>query len=118
MDISREWKLEDVVPFIKEVPDAKYLVLNIANGIHVDDEDTELFKSSDVVFDTSGRNIYNLSELINRFGKDMFAFGTHTPILDYLTGLLRIESLRDNEADEATKELLRSGNAKRILGIS
>ena len=117
MDINKEWNLEDIIPIIKEVPDAKYLVLNIANGIHVKDEATELFKSSDIVFDTSGRNIYNLSELINKFGKDMFAFGTHTPILDYLTGLLRVESLRDSEADEATKELMRSGNAKRILGI-
>ena len=117
MDVDSEWKLEDVIPIIKEVPDAKYLVLNIANGIHLNDEDTELLKNSDIVFDTSGRNIYNLDELINKFGKDKFAFGTHTPILDYLTGLLRIESLRENEADEATKELLRSGNAKRILGI-
>jgi predicted TIM-barrel fold metal-dependent hydrolase len=117
MDIDKEWNLEDVIPIIKEVPDAKYMVLNIANGIHISDEATELFKSSNIVFDTSGRNIYNLSELINKFGKDMFAFGTHTPILDYLTGLLRVESLRASEADEATKELLRSGNAKRILGI-
>ena len=117
MDVDSEWKLEDVIPIIKEVPDAKYLILNIANGIDLNDKDTELFKNTDIVFDTSGRNIYNLGELINKFGKDMFAFGTHTPILDYLTGLLRIESLRENEADEATKELLRSGNAKRILGI-
>ena len=117
MDINKEWRLEEIIPIIKEVPDAKYLVLNICNGVHVNDEDTELFKNSDIVFDTSGRNIYNLSELLNKFGKDIFAFGTHTPILDYLTGLLRIESLRANEADESTKELLRSGNAKRILGI-
>jgi predicted TIM-barrel fold metal-dependent hydrolase len=117
MDINKEWKLEDIIPIIKEVPDAKYLVLNIANGINVNDENTGIFKNSDVVFDTSGRNIYNLSEMINKFGEDMFAFGTHTPILDYLTGLLRIESLRASEADEASKELLKSGNAKRILGI-
>jgi predicted TIM-barrel fold metal-dependent hydrolase len=117
MDIDREWKLEDVIPIIKEVPDARYLVLNIANGIHLNDEDTELYKNSDVVFDTSGRNVYNLSELINKFGKDKFALGTHSPILDYVTGLLRVESLRAGEADEATKELLRSGNAQRILGI-
>ena len=103
MDINKEWDLEDVIPIIKEVPDAKYLVLNIANGIHVNDEDTELFKNSDMVFDTSGRNIYNLSELISKFGKDKFAFGTHSPILDYVTGLLRIESLRESEADEETK---------------
>jgi predicted TIM-barrel fold metal-dependent hydrolase len=117
MDIDKEWGPADIIPIIKEVPDAKYLVLNIANGIHLNDEDTALFKNSNVVFDTSGRNIYNLSELIKKFGKDMFAFGTHSPILDYLTGLLRIESLRESEADEATMELLRSGNAKRILGL-
>jgi hypothetical protein len=117
MDINTEWSLEDIIPIIKEVPDAKYLVLNICNGIQLNDEDTKLINNSDIVFDTSGRNISNLGELLNKFGKDKFAFGTHTPILDYLTGLLRIESLRENEADEATKELLRSGNAKRILGI-
>jgi predicted TIM-barrel fold metal-dependent hydrolase len=117
MDLDYEWKLEDVIPIMKKVPDAKYLVLNIANGIHLKDEDTEFFRNSNVVFDTSGRNIYNLSELLNKFGKEMFAFGTHSPILDYVTGLLRIESLRDTEADSATKELLRSGNARRILGI-
>ncbi len=117
MDIDKEWSLVDIIPIIKEVPDAKYLVLNIANGIYLNDEDTALCKNSNVVFDTSGRNIYNLSELIQKFGTDMFAFGTHSPILDYLTGLLRIESLRESEADEATMELLRSGNAKRILGL-
>ena len=117
MDIDREWKLEDVIPIIQAVPEAKYLVLNIANGIDLKDEDTAFFRNSNVVFDTSGRNIYNLSELIGKFGKEMFAFGTHSPILDDVTGLLRIESLRDSEADADTKELLRSGNARRILGI-
>jgi hypothetical protein len=53
---------------------------------------------------------------INKSGKDMFAFGTHSLIFDYLTGLLHIELLRANKADEETKELLRSVNAKRILG--
>jgi len=117
MDINREWTLKDIIPIIKEVPDAKYMVLNIANGIQLNDNDMNLFKNSDILFDTSGRNIYNLSDQINIFGNDMFALGTHTPILDYLTGLLRIESLRAHEVDETTKELLRSGNAKRILGL-
>jgi predicted TIM-barrel fold metal-dependent hydrolase len=117
MDIDSEWNLADVIPIIKEVPDARYMVLNIANGINANDEDIELFKNAELIFDTSGRNIYNLSELINKFGKEIFAFGSHSPILDYLTGLLRIESLRKSEADEATKELLKSGNARRMLGI-
>lgn len=117
MDLNIELNMKDIIYIIKEVPDAKYLVLNITNGIQLNDEYTKLFRDADVIFDTSGKNISNLAGLINKFGKDMFAFGSHSPILDYLTGLLRIESLRANEADEATRELLRSGNAKRILGV-
>ena len=67
--------------------------------------------------DTSGRGIINFGELLIKYGKDKFCFGTHSPILDYCTALLRIESLRENEADEKTKDLLRSGNIKRMLGI-
>lgn len=119
MDLERktEWSLKDVMPIVKEVPDAKYLILNVANSTFLDEEETALLKKADVVMDSSGRNLFNLGELLKKYGKDKFAFGTHSPILDYLTGLLRIESLRDTEADAGTKELLSSGNIKRILGI-
>jgi len=79
-----------------------------------------LFKKADILFDTSGRAIRGdntLSELMKRFGKEKFAH-VHTHLsFDYLSGRLRIESLNEAEADEATKEMLRSGNAKRVLGI-
>jgi hypothetical protein len=117
MDISKEWTMKEIVPIIKEVPDAKYFVVNAANSIMVNDEDTELLKKTDMLFDTSGRVLTNLGEMIIRYGKDKFAFGTHSPVLDYLSGLLRIESLKESEADEATKQLLMSGNAKRIFGM-
>ncbi len=117
MDISKEWSMKDIMPIIKEVPDAKYFVVNAANSIMVNDEETELLKKTDMLFDTSGRVLTNLGEMIQRYGKDKFALGTHSPVLDYLSGLLRIESLRENEADEITRQLLRSGNAKRILGF-
>lgn len=117
MDIENEWELKDIVPIVKEVPDAKYIILNIANGTRLSDDEEELFKDADIVFDTSGRAISKPGELLKRFGKNRFAFGTHSPILDYLTGLLRIESLREDEADEDIKELMRSGNAVRILGL-
>jgi len=117
MDISREWTLKDVIPIINAVPDAKYIILNIANSMEITPEETELLKKAEIIFDTSGRSLTNLGELLNQYGKGKFAFGTHSPILDYLTGLLRIESLRDTEADEHTRDLLRSGNAMRILGI-
>lgn len=119
--IFKEWTLQNIVPLIRSVPDAKYIIVNLANSIQLNDEDMELIKSSDIVFDTSGRALRgenDLSELLKRYGKDKFSFGTHSPFLDYLTGLLRIESMTEAEADEATKELLRSGNAKRILGFT
>jgi len=115
MDIQKEWALKDIIPILRIVPDARYLVLNVANSTELNDEETTLIKNAAVVLDTSGRAISNLGELLKKFGKDKFSFGTHSPILDYLTGQLRIESMREAEADEATKELLRFGNAKRIL---
>jgi hypothetical protein len=115
MDLAKEWELSDVLPIVREIPDAKYFILNISGGIQLNDEDTKLVKNSNILFDTSGRNIGNLADLLKKFGSGMFAFGTHSPILDYLTGLLRIESLRPSEADEKTMESLRSGNAMRFL---
>jgi predicted TIM-barrel fold metal-dependent hydrolase len=115
MDLLAEWSLRNIVPIVKAVPDAKYLILNVANSARLSDEDVEIFKKASLVMDTSGSGIGNLADLLNRYGKDKFAFGTHSPILDYRTGLLRIESLRSNEADEQTKELLRNGNAKKFI---
>jgi hypothetical protein len=117
MDVSKEWELKDVVPILRAVPDAKFFVLNLANSLKLNDEDAACLKKADVLFDTSGREIRNLHELLGQFGKDRFAFGTHSPILDYVTGLLRIDAMRENEADFNTKELLKSGNARRMLGI-
>ena len=118
--IFKEWTLQNIIPIIRAVPDAKYIIVNLANSISLDTEDIELIKTRDVLFDTSGRAIRaedTLSELLKRFGKEKFAFGTHSPILDYITGRLRIESMSRAEADEPALELLRSGNAKRILGL-
>lgn len=118
--ITKEWSLENIVPIVKEVPDAKFIIVNLANSIDIDDEGRELIKKAGILFDISGRAIKGdntLSELLKRFGSDKFAFGSHSPILDYLTARLRIETLSGAAADEATKELLRSGNAKRFLGL-
>lgn len=112
-----EWSLKNIMPIIKAVPDAKYMILNVANGLSLDKSDADLFAKTDVLIDTSGRSLADLGGLLKSQGKERFAFGTHSPILDYLSGRLRIESLRPEEADEATKELLRSGNAKKFLGL-
>jgi uncharacterized protein len=118
--ISKEWSLQNIVPLVREIPDAKYMILNLANSIDLNTGDLELFRKADILFDTSGRVLMaanSLGELVNRFGKGKFAFGTHSPVLDYLTALLRIESMSGGGEDDETKELLRSGNAKRFLGL-
>lgn len=112
-----EWNLNNIIPVIKAVPDAKYIILNPANSIILrSEEDTELIRRADILFDTSGRQVNSLPALLKTYGEDKFAFGTHSPFLDYLTGLLRIETLRESEADESTKELMRWKNANRVLG--
>ncbi len=111
-ETSKEWNLKNVIPAIKEVPDAKYMMLNVSNGGKLTDEETELIKKSNILIDTSGRAVS-----IEKFGKEKIAFGTHSPILDYLTGLLRIESLNEKEADEEAKENMRSKNAIKFLNL-
>lgn len=117
MDLEEEWSLKNIIPIIRAVPDAKYLIVNVVNSTALNDEDTSLLKNANVLMDSSGRSMTNWADLLGRFGTDKFCFGTHSPILDYCTGLLRIESLRPGEADEKTKELFRSGNIKRMLGM-
>ena len=117
MDLNVEWTLEDIMPVIREVPDAKYWILNVANSTRLSIADIDLLKTTDLLFDTSGRSMNDLPDLLTIYGKNKFAFGTHSPILDYLTGLLRIEALRENEINEEGKEQIRSENAKRMLGL-
>lgn len=117
LDVEKEWSLTDIMPIIRAVPDAKFMIVNLANNVALNEKDTELLKKSNVLMDTSGRNVLDLGGLLKTYGRDKFCFGTHSPVLDYATGLLRLESLRPDEADETTKEMLRSGNLKRFLGI-
>jgi uncharacterized protein len=118
MDITTEWSLKDVMPIIRAVPDARYMILNVANSIELEQGDFDLLKKATVLIDTSGRALSDPAQTFNKFGFEKFAFGTHSPILDYATGRLRIESLRQSEADEPVKEMLRSGNAKKFLGLA
>lgn len=117
MDIEKEWDLRDIIPIVKEVPDARYIFLNLCNSTKLSEEEELLLKDANMVIDTSGRSVNSFIELLERFGREKFAFGSHSPILDYMTGLLKIESLRDEEAAKKTKDLFRYGNAKRILDI-
>lgn len=117
MDVPEEWPLKKFFPLMHAVPDAKYMLLNISTGFSLEAKDTALLKNKNFLIDTSGRNLQKMKPLLDMYGAERFAFGTHSPIFDYLTSMLRVETLRSNEASEADKELLRSGNAKRFLNL-
>ena len=114
---KNEWALRDLLPLITAVPDASYFILNLANSYQLNEKEMETIKKGKILFDSSGRSISNMAAFLKTFGREKMAFGTHSPILDYLTGMLRIESLRKDEADDPTRELLRSGNTKRLLDV-
>jgi len=118
LDIEEEWDLNDIVPIVREVPDARYIFLNLTNSTELDEEDEMLLRKADILIDTSGRSVNDFIPLLDRFGVNKFAFGTHSPILDYLTGLLRIESLNEDEASREVKDQLRSGNALEFLRLT
>jgi len=117
LDIQNEWALKDILPIIKAVPDAKFLVLNVANNTSLQEQEMEAVRRANLIMDTSGRNIIHLGAMLESFGKDKFAFGSHAPLLDHYTGLIRVESLRENEANQTTKDLLRSGNIRQMLDL-
>lgn len=117
MDVEKELGFKDVMTLVRHVPDAKYLFLNIASGINMNSAELALFKKADTMIDTSGRAINTLPQIIQKIGIDKIALGTHSPTLDYCTGQLRIEALYDSEANEKDKELMRSGNIKRMFNL-
>ncbi len=117
MDINQELNFADIALAIQVNNNVKYLITNVANRRSLDDEPVDLFKSSKILMDTSGRVMNALPEMLREFGPGRFAFGSHSPILDYCTGMLRIEALMDHEASDETKERLRSRNLIEFLEI-
>lgn len=115
LDIEKEWSLKEVMTIIRAVPDAKYLIVNVANSAFLDAEDLALIREADVLMDTSGRAMNALPALMDIFGEDKFCFGTHTPLFDDITGLLRIVTLREEEANEVVMRGLRYYNIERLL---
>lgn len=117
MDLDYTWNLKNILPIIHQVPDARYMILNHANTTTLNNDELALVKKTNLLIDTSGRAITRMPDFLQQFGSDKFAFGTHAPVLDYLTGLLRIASLHPSEADAPTIEMLRSGNARKMLSL-
>lgn len=117
MDIHKEWTLNELMPVAGYVPDGKYMFLNISSGYRLNEENTRIARQANLLLDTSGRGMSDMPDIIRLYGKTNIAFGSHSPILDYLTGQLRIACLSAEEADDETKQLLQYGNAQSFLRL-
>lgn len=126
LDVKEELTYNDIASLVEKVPDAQYIVLD-ARLTDTQERTTrkciEILQNADILFDTSrgagvpckGPNGESLQYLLNTFGPKKLAFGTETPFIDYCSPFIRIAVFK--EADEATKDLIWSGNARRMLKI-
>lgn len=118
MDIKKEWTLNELMPVAGYVPGGKYMFLNVSSGYRLSEENAQIARQADLLLDTSGRGMSDMPDIIRLYGKTKIAFGSHSPILDYITGQLRIAYLSASEADEETKRLLQYGNAQSFLRLN
>lgn len=125
LDAGSELDLNHIASLVKKVPDAKYIILDTRQGLGRDttDESLKILQEADIIFDTvrgsgvpiTGYSGVSLHYLLENFGPEKIAFGTGTPFVDYCSPFIRVEVFE--EADEKTKALIWSGNARRTLGI-
>src|SRR5690606_19235182 len=93
LDVGTELDLNHVASLVKEVPDAKYIVLDTRQALGRDttEESLNLLQQADILFDTvrgcgvpiTGYSGVSLHYLLQHFGPEKIAFGTDTPFVDY-----------------------------------
>jgi len=124
LDVDNALTYNDIASLVSKVPDAQYMVLEarLTDGQERTTEQTvKILQAADILFDTSrssgvpvkGPNSETLQYLLNTFGPKKVAFGTETPFVDYCSPFIRVAVHK--EADAATKDLIWSGNARRML---
>lgn len=126
LDVNKELTYNDIASLVEKVPDAKYMVLD-ARLTDFQERTTkrsiDILKNADILFDTvrcagvpcKGPNGESMSYMIESFGRDKMAFGTETPFVDYCSPFIRVAAYE--EADEKTRQMIWSENARRMLGI-
>ncbi|MEX2573177.1 MAG: hypothetical protein WD317_02730 [Balneolaceae bacterium] len=121
LDVSDELDYHDIAMLVREIPDAKYMMLDTRH--RADDEARDILQQADILFDSTrasgtpiaGLNGSSFHYLRDTFGAGKIAFGTGAPFIDYYSPFIRLAVFE--ETDEQTKEMIRSGNARRILQI-
>lgn len=117
LDVEEVVTLSMALKLVKEVPQAKYIFQNVASSLSLDEDEKPIWKENQVWMDTSGRSMNTLPSLVQEYGARKFVMGSHSPTLDYCTGLLRIETLYPTEANEQEKQAIRAGNLQNLINI-
>lgn len=126
LDAQETLSYNDIASLVGKVPDAQYIVLDSRltdTQPRTTERSIEILKNADILFDTvrcagvpcKGPNGESMSYMIENFGPDKMAFGTETPFVDYCSPFIRVAAYE--EADEKTKQMIWSENARRMLGI-
>lgn len=123
MDVEETVGLGAITELVSSVPDAKYIVLDTRSARPPGEEALQVLQEADILFDTTrtsgvpitGFSTEDLNYLVETYGPEKIAFGTGTPFLDYCSPFIRIEVFE--EGSDETKELIWSGNARRMLDV-
>ena len=126
LDVDKAISYNDIAALVSKVPDAKYMVLEarVTDGQEpTTDESLKILRAANILFDTSrgsgvpvkGPNSESLTYLLENMGLEKLAFGTETPFVDYCSPFLRLGVFK--AIDEKAKQMIWSGNARRMLNI-
>ena len=126
LDVNDELNYNDIASLVSKVPDAQFIVLDTRlsdTQPRTTEQSVKVLQAADILFDTvrssgvpcKGFNGESLRYLLDTFGPKKLAFGTETPFLDYCSPFLRVAVF--DEVDKTTKEMIWSGNARRMLKI-
>lgn len=123
LDVDRNLGMGAIASLVQSVPDAQYMVLDTRSARGLDEDKLRAVQESDLLFDstraagvpTGGFGGESLDGLLETYGPEKVAFGTGTPFIDYCSPFIRVEIFE--EASESEKEMIWSGNARRMLQI-
>lgn len=123
LDVDRDLGMNAIARLVQNVPDAQYMILDTRSAHGLDEEQLRVLREADLLFDstraagvpTGGFGGESLQRLFETYGPEKVAFGTGTPFIDYCSPFIRVEIFE--EASESEKEMIWSGNARRMLRI-
>ncbi len=123
MDSAEDIPMKNILHVVRQVPDARYLILHAFTPDFANDDVVEAVDGVDIQFDMMygtatqqiGPVLYDLPTGIAALGPERFSFGTATPFREYPSHVIRMELLESALADPKALAAVWGGNASRLL---